>query len=608
MPASNRSTKQTRRSQHYKTMIDQDTAKGANDSQAKLINKQIIEASELCQVEQLLTVISKHVRQMNVINLSTAAHRLAKLASANDAEVNTHPVVSQLFNAVFMKVNSAEAVTIQPQAICNMTWSLAKLEFVGNPTLVHALANLTAKTIHTFKPFELSTTIWAFAKLVSTSEGNAAKKLAWSPKCLFEVVAEHIMQDKGDCGFRCLATMAWSFASVRYRKPSLFRCIAQRMKTVACEANSQEVGNTIWAFATAGFHDLQLFSILGQHALETLHVFKAQEISNMLWGCGTNGFWHEELFVRSVEAGKNMKLFPQHLANIIWGFARAQPHHPATRASVLDLLPLCTQQVSSFKPLEMSTTAFAVANVFGCQARELPTEVMNFFAAVVPLAALHVHDLSDSSLSNLASAVSMLHLNASESVKKIEAEVACRMHHLGHLMLISLLKSFAVMPNDCSSSVANLASKLLQEFDNFTDHTAQVLSQTIGELFETATGRHRASCEYLRILASCTSPCGAVEEAYVCCPLTGNKVEALNSIGDDLSTNDRSEDIASSCGSFDEGFQHVEFFDTYRVYVKNSFLHVQGQFSDEQEVRSTCERRSLSAPPMRRKNEMQLLA
>eukprot|EP00747_Dinoflagellata_sp_TGD_P145093 gnl/TRDRNA2_/TRDRNA2_176564_c4_seq4.p1 gnl/TRDRNA2_/TRDRNA2_176564_c4~~gnl/TRDRNA2_/TRDRNA2_176564_c4_seq4.p1 ORF type:complete len:424 (-),score=75.57 gnl/TRDRNA2_/TRDRNA2_176564_c4_seq4:81-1352(-) len=423
MPASNRSTKQTRRSQHYKTMIDQDTAKGANDSQAKLINKQIIEASELCQVEQLLTVISKHVRQMNVINLSTAAHRLAKLASANDAEVNTHPVVSQLFNAVFMKVNSAEAVTIQPQAICNMTWSLAKLEFVGNPTLVHALANLMSERIHKFKPFELTTSIWALAKLVSTSEGN----------CVGDIL----------------------------------------------------------------------------------------------------------------------------------------------RSSV-------------------------VAHI----------------ETAVPIAALRASDLTDSCLTDMASALSMLKLSAPESVNMIQAEVMCRLNNIRPSMLISLLKSFAMMPTDCSRSVAKLAAKLLRDFKYLCDHEVQMLSQTIIELINMPAKRSvLASCElckcplYLHELIALTSSTGRVgKQAHLCCLPVSKHSEAVDLIDDDLSTQDRSEDATSTQDSFDEGCQDKELVDTYRVYVKNSFLHVESAFSDEWAARSVSLRRSRSLPPMCPGRAAQLLA
>eukprot|EP00747_Dinoflagellata_sp_TGD_P065882 gnl/TRDRNA2_/TRDRNA2_154552_c1_seq2.p1 gnl/TRDRNA2_/TRDRNA2_154552_c1~~gnl/TRDRNA2_/TRDRNA2_154552_c1_seq2.p1 ORF type:complete len:278 (-),score=43.88 gnl/TRDRNA2_/TRDRNA2_154552_c1_seq2:187-1020(-) len=250
----------TNQSQHKKKYVGDDSKAVPDCVQ---INKKIIAASQSQSVEHLLQVISQHVWQMNIVNLSTAAHRLAKLVTSEDgtcyAAVQRHHVVPQLFDAALREVERSPAGSIQPQAICNIAWSLARLRFHGNPALVDALAHVVAENIHTFKPFELATSMWAFAKLVSTTEADGTGgKLNWSPKHLFEVVAVHLSHSEENYGFRCLATIAWSFASVHYRKSSVFRIVAQQMKNAVGEANTQEVGNTFWAFATMGVHDLQL--------------------------------------------------------------------------------------------------------------------------------------------------------------------------------------------------------------------------------------------------------------------------------------------------------------------------------------------------------------
>ena len=626
MPASKRSTNQCRQQQaracHNKKSLGAypDQATCAEKSLAISINKQIIAASQASTVKPLLTVISQHLWQMNVINLSTAAHRLAKLVSSKDsvhvAKVRQHPVVSQLFSAILDKVDGAAAGSIQPQAISNVTWSLANLRFIENPTLVYVLAHLLAETMYAFQPFELTTTIWAFAKLVSATEGNdAAGKLAWSPKYLFEVVGEHISQSTEDYGFRCLATIAWSFASVHHRKASLFRSIARQMKGIAGEANGQEVGNTVWAFATVGYHDSDLFSMLAEHALGRLHEFKSQEISNMLWGFATNNFWHLELFVRAVEVAKTMKLYPQHLANIICAFARIQPRHPVTCTTVLALLPLCNQQICDFKPLEMCSTALAVAQVFGCyDARPQPIEILDFFAGAVPLTVLHIDGLSDSSFVNLTTALAMMQLKLPEYLEMIEAEAIRRMQYSAYWIMIKLLQPFVMMAGDCSSSLFKIASRLLADFESLNARLVGILSETIVELFHVpAKKRHLASCElqgYLRTLASWKGPAGRIHIASCSrCPLACENIEAVHSSDDDRSTFDMGDETASSQYPFDEGVQDKDFFDTYRVYVKNSFLHVEDGVSDEEEVsmsgsfskysRSHTVRRSSSLPPMR---------
>ncbi|CAK0886031.1 unnamed protein product [Prorocentrum cordatum] len=290
---------------------------------------------------------------MNLVNLSTAIHRLAKI-TANDpraqAVLRQHPALEELQAAIASALEVLEPGEVQPQSLSNVVWSLATMRLL-NWSLLQVVAALAMTNISLFKPFELSTMLWAFAKLVSTDHGEPGSNV----KPFFHVAANHITKHVQDFGFRCLATTAWAFATARQRHARFFRSIAAQMIPMVHAANCQEMANTAWAFGTTDFHDDQLFTALAERALMQLHDFKPQELSNLLWGFATNGFFHEGLFASSGLAAQRMNLQAQHLANILWAFARVQPRHHATQATTLSLLPLCISQLESFKPQETGT-------------------------------------------------------------------------------------------------------------------------------------------------------------------------------------------------------------------------------------------------------------
>ena len=269
------------------------------------INTQIIAAAETGVLQHLLATVVAHLPQMNLVNLSTAIHRLAKL-TANDpraqAELQQHKTMGELLQAIttaFARLDSGE---VQPQSLSNVAWSLAAMRLLDRP-LIQVVAQLTVANINRFKPFELSTMLWALAKL-----GSMQQAKTWSAKSVFHAAAAHIMKQVQHFGFRCLATTAWAFATAKQRHARLFRSIASRMVLMVHVANCQEMANTTWAFGTADFHDDQLFTELAEKALLRLDEFKPQELSNMLWGFATNSFFHEAFYASASVMAQHMDL------------------------------------------------------------------------------------------------------------------------------------------------------------------------------------------------------------------------------------------------------------------------------------------------------------
>eukprot|EP00747_Dinoflagellata_sp_TGD_P155161 gnl/TRDRNA2_/TRDRNA2_177555_c1_seq39.p1 gnl/TRDRNA2_/TRDRNA2_177555_c1~~gnl/TRDRNA2_/TRDRNA2_177555_c1_seq39.p1 ORF type:complete len:667 (+),score=124.20 gnl/TRDRNA2_/TRDRNA2_177555_c1_seq39:82-2082(+) len=616
---------------------------GAGDNlpglSCKQINQQIVAASQSTSAQPILTVIAQNLEHMNIVNLSTAAHRLARIASSSNgaqlAKVRQHPILAKLFQAIFEKFqDSVAAGSSQSQAMSNIAWSLATLNFTGNPALVHSLAQLTVDNLREFKPYELTTVTWAFAKLVSSAGQH---ELRWCPDHFFSVIAEYVLANIGEYCFRCLSTFAWAFATVRFRNAILFRTIAQQMPTVIGgeKTTSQQIADTVWAFATMGFHDVHLFAVLAEDALKHMRKAKPQEISDMLWAFAESNVWHEKFFLRAGEVARRSALPPQSLIVIISSFARIQPHHWGTRTTVLGLVPACTKQMMNFSPEELSLAALAIAKVFGHREEiTQPIEVVEFFAAATSLSTVQrIQVFSDQSLVDFATALSMLRWNCDGDgcIEAIRAEAMQRINRLEPMMLIVFLRSFATMPDTCSSSVALFASKLLQDFEQLDSRAMQILSHSIAQICALSTnGEHFSLTELREHLAklaygqqavqaemdTCADGCDLIS---LCDTLDGfesepssptwlttsmsrqlsDRQQSDDALQDDDSIPTKSENLTTECRGF-------------IVSVKNSFLHVNVEtgVDDASEVStndgssnsfpcSRSHRRASSLPPIR---------
>jgi len=461
-------------------------------------------------VAQLFSVILTHLPQMNLVNLSTAVHRLAKL-TANDsiaqADLRRHPALEELLRATSLAFSHLDPNEAQPQSLSNVAWSLATLR-LANRQLIQVISGLAVAKIAWFKPFELSTMLWAFAKL------GTIEPATWCAKPVFQAAAAHIMKQVQHFGFRCLATTAWAFATARQRHARLFRSIATQMLSMVHAANCQEMANTAWAFGTADFHDNQLFTELAEKALMRLDSFKPQELSNMLWGFATNGFFHEGFFTSSSLVAQRMDLQAQHLANILWAFARVRPRHPVTQAATLALLPLCVRQLETFKPQEVSSTALAVAKAFGAgddlergaapllqraALPALPPQVQEFFGSVTPWVLIRLHEFSAQSLANTVSAYAIVHVAGSEAVfASVAQEVSARYDSLEPTAMIHLLKAFAAAkPGPSVVAARALAGALSRRIQELRPQEVQTLSRICSAALGMRQSRD-LGCEELR--------------------------------------------------------------------------------------------------------------
>ncbi|CAL1129212.1 unnamed protein product [Cladocopium goreaui] len=201
------------------------------------INSQIIQASkEDNAIQRILGVVEMCIKDMNLVNLSTSLHRLAKLSVMtphSDRMLRQSPVMKLLLTSIATAFCAVEEDPSLPQSLSNITWSLATLRIVDYKVLEMA-GTLAIANMKDFKAFELASLLWSFAKL------GCADTMTPVVSPLFRAATGRLMACMNGAGFRSLATAAWAFATARQASQRLFRAIAKEVQTCLPSANSQE--------------------------------------------------------------------------------------------------------------------------------------------------------------------------------------------------------------------------------------------------------------------------------------------------------------------------------------------------------------------------------
>jgi len=180
-------------------------------------------------------------------------------------------------------------------------------------------------------------------------------------------------------------------------------------------------------------------------------------------------------------------------------------------------LPLCTQQLESFKPQEVSSTALAVAKAFGCgdefdrgtlpatAVLALPVQVLTFFAAVGPWAVIRLREFSAQSLANTVSAYALLRLNGADLLfDAVANEVMRRFEGLEPTALLHLLKGFAAAhPGAGHDMLRTLAVAVSRHTSSYRPQEMQTLSRICSGLLGMRLRARELSSDELRQCLRC---------------------------------------------------------------------------------------------------------
>lgn len=435
------------------------------------INSAIIRAADSQNMSLLLQTVEAHLPNMNIVNIATSMYRCGKLAADSPGvRCKSAPTVTKLVAAAQSSLQALQPGDCPTQAISNIAWSLASLQRQERE-LLPLLARIAVAGMRSFKHIELSSMLWAFAKL------GADRVMPAVTQELFYTAAEGLVGVLGELPMRTLSTISWAFATAKQDPNGWFWTLAMEIRRKANEARPQEVSNVVWAFGTAGYKDTAMLDALGDSAMQQVHKFKAQEVSNTLWGFAANAYYHPAFFRDSILQTKRMELNSQHLANMLWACTRVRPRHTATREALTLLVPRCTDVMATMKPQECASVLLAIAKVFGCAARkrpampslpagpeegQCPPEVLQFCHAAEHWATSRMSSFSAQSLVNVISACAALGLSRLAGVT--QTEVLHRSLTLQPSGLVALLRGLMSNPGIPFAVVCPVAKSLARSF------------------------------------------------------------------------------------------------------------------------------------------------
>ncbi|CAK0827327.1 unnamed protein product [Prorocentrum cordatum] len=341
------------------------------DRHYKWINRQITNAAESGDVTWLFDVILEHVSEMNLINCSTALHRIAKLALGSSVQERgrlvEHEAIRRLRRQLAGRVSEmagddhcrdGRGGELQSEMRCLsiICWSCATMRIREESFFQHVAA-ISGERLSEMKPFELSNMLWAFAKL---SFGHAS---------IFEGLAPYLLcRRPGQISPQCLSTIVWAFGTAKVHHVALFTSVALELSQHASSMGPQGIANTAWAFARVRRQELHLFRLLAEATVQesALWNFKSQELSNIVWAFATVGLTHPPLFesILEVAVQRRAELPPQNIANMLWAYAKLGV--PSRWRLFPPLLEVTEQNLEAYKPQEVSAILWAVAREVGC--------------------------------------------------------------------------------------------------------------------------------------------------------------------------------------------------------------------------------------------------
>mmetsp|Transcript_28539 Transcript_28539/g.67823 ORF Transcript_28539/g.67823 Transcript_28539/m.67823 type:complete len:346 (+) Transcript_28539:78-1115(+) len=135
------------------------------DSAQKKINKELMTAAKR-HTSKLLEVVSKHMSQMNAVNLATAFHRIARNQDKGMKATQSTVFKSMLEIVEDMALHEQEHFDGRMPAKCCtiIAWSCASLH-IFPPNLFSSMAKVAARDLTRCETFEVTNLLWAFAQL-----------------------------------------------------------------------------------------------------------------------------------------------------------------------------------------------------------------------------------------------------------------------------------------------------------------------------------------------------------------------------------------------------------------------------------------------------------
>eukprot|EP00747_Dinoflagellata_sp_TGD_P136043 gnl/TRDRNA2_/TRDRNA2_175510_c0_seq14.p1 gnl/TRDRNA2_/TRDRNA2_175510_c0~~gnl/TRDRNA2_/TRDRNA2_175510_c0_seq14.p1 ORF type:complete len:393 (+),score=68.08 gnl/TRDRNA2_/TRDRNA2_175510_c0_seq14:52-1179(+) len=261
------------------------------------LNMAICNAADKSGPEELLNVVMANQAEMSFVNLSTALHKLARLAK--DHEGANFPVVledarlkilltrtlSELKHQIH--ISSTQFVEHLPRCCATIAWAYATLQ-VRDEVTFSLVSQAVLPRLKELKPMELANLLWSFAQvnIVETS--------------IFAAAEQHVFRLMNEFSLQNLSAIAWAYATVK--QTGCTDMVIQVARTFVDGAHNRRVlpfdlATLCWGLASMRLNiDTNVIYRISDIALTTLSKFKPYEFSTIVWAVSILGCRHDELF------------------------------------------------------------------------------------------------------------------------------------------------------------------------------------------------------------------------------------------------------------------------------------------------------------------------
>eukprot|EP00929_Paragymnodinium_shiwhaense_P023947 TRINITY_DN14876_c0_g1_i1.p1 TRINITY_DN14876_c0_g1~~TRINITY_DN14876_c0_g1_i1.p1 ORF type:complete len:1758 (-),score=412.23 TRINITY_DN14876_c0_g1_i1:180-5453(-) len=482
-------------------------ASGSKVPKAQIqLNSQLCKAADTGGWDSLLDIVARRHSEMSIVNLTTALHKLARSAkdgTFQDSQNDPRFLVLREQTRIEIERHTNECEEAYPRCWATIAWSYATLQLRDAEALesLRQIGHLAVAHITSFKAIELTNLLWAFAKTQ-----------VCDPQ-LFQDAQMKILLDLQSFSQSNLATLVWAFVTAQQTAcQGLLRHIGEQFVqglAMTEQVNPTEIANFVWGLATAQLplkSRMAQMTTVGDTATRALRQFKLQELSITAWGFSRLGVRHDAFFAAAAaELRSNLQLrhaiHPQGIANIFWAFAKQVELNSAVgnelRASLPFLIPSCSRLLSQLKPLEMSSSLWALTKL-GIRGGQNPS-TDELFSAATSVGEGFLRKLSLQSCINLLGAFSRFVAGYEEvsppaciNFQRTLAR-ACFIH-LGQLQPVSetaILEAVCDIrnpPNEIVSLSTSAASAATRDIGRFKKFGLERLAQVAERLDPSISG------------------------------------------------------------------------------------------------------------------------
>lgn len=268
------------------------------------INQHLISAAEHGGLGGLLIAIEKFLPEMNLVNATTALHRLAKLharassPSAVQVEGWQFQLVEQLAARVQDLIGRSlaskrETSTARCQTAANIAWSATVLRY-SDTSFVTSIVRFATHLLPSFHAFELASLLAALAEL---TEGNRA--LRFTVVNFFQMAVPILSPQVDNLKGTMLIAMVQAYTQVGCIDDRLFRavapCLVRRLRSIHwCSPSKSAV--VARCYLQANVIDQQLFKSLAQVAVTDLRSIDVEDLRALHAALVRAGLHQQDIF------------------------------------------------------------------------------------------------------------------------------------------------------------------------------------------------------------------------------------------------------------------------------------------------------------------------